>query len=85
MLYKTNDIARECRTFYQQLYQVTKAIPEDTIRKTRIEEYLLKPNLPKLSPVALEALKEDLTTVELKGALKSTANAPYPPLFLLSH
>lgn len=75
MLYKTNDIAREFRTFYQQ---VAKAIPDDTIRKTRIEEYLLKANLPKLSSTALEALEGDLTTAELKGALKSMANGKAP-------
>lgn len=88
MLYKTNEIAKEFCSFYQQLYNVGKGNAESVSRETLIQDYLTQAKLPKLSASVIEALEGGgVSTMELRKALKSMASgkAPGPDGFTVAY
>lgn len=80
MLYKSNEIVKKFRSFYQQLYQVGKATSNGATRKALIQDYLTQAKLQKLPATALEVLEGKLTIAEFRVALKSMAKVKHQAL-----
>lgn len=80
IVHDTPNIAKEFRAFYQHLYHVQHSVTDRDDKTRFIREYLARANLPRLPPDTLASLEGELTTSELRTALKAMANGKAPGL-----
>lgn len=73
LVHDTRAIAKEFRVFYQHLYHAQHSITDRDTKGKLIRDYLERANLPRLSSDTLATLDGELTTSELRIALKAMA------------